>query len=158
MNHLMSNPRLLTAWCWREQGFPAFSPSTALPGGAKGLHEELLLGFDVGQDCAHSVLSMAIERKPAEDEVASVWSVVLQARLHKSSLHAAVCCHGLSKMHVRTACSWGLICFMGYYNDMCNFLQLYVKMCHGPLKFACADCSLPCRTVPLYGQLHDTYC
>lgn len=91
LSRLMSNPRLLTARCWREQGFPAFSPSTPLPSGANGLHQELLLGFDVGQDSAHSVLSMAVNRRPAEDGMAAVWSILLQARLGKRLLHAAVC-------------------------------------------------------------------
>lgn len=87
----MADPRLLTAWCWREQGFPALSPSTPVPSGASELHEELLLGFDVSQHSAHSVLSMAIDRKPAEDGAAAVWSTDLQARLHTSCDNVMEC-------------------------------------------------------------------
>ena len=127
LSHLMSNPRLLTAWCWREQGFPAFSPSTPLPSDSNGLHEELLLGFDVGQDCAHRVLSMAVKRKPAEDGVASVWDIVLQARLGKE-FTACSCVvpwatefHGLLNMHVRTFCSCASHCTMGHEKPIHDF-------------------------------------
>ena len=79
----MSNPRLLTSWCWRENGFPALPPSALLSIGPNELQQELLLGFDVSQDCEHSVLGMTVERKQAEDGTASVWSVDLQASRHQ---------------------------------------------------------------------------
>ena len=78
LNHLMSSPRLLTSWCWREKGVPAFSPSAPSSSGANGLHQELLLGFDVSPGCEHSVLSMTVERKQAADGSASTWSIDLQ--------------------------------------------------------------------------------
>ena len=79
LHRLMSNHRLMTSWCWREKGLPAFSPSAPPSNGANGLHQELLLGFDVSLGCEHSVLSMTVERKQAADGVASTWSTDLQA-------------------------------------------------------------------------------
>ena len=79
MSHLLSNPRLLTSWCWREKGFPAFSPSAPPSNGTSDLHQELLMSFDVSPGCEHSVLSMTVERKQAADGVASTWSTDLQA-------------------------------------------------------------------------------
>ena len=79
LHRLMSNPRLLTSWCWRKKGFSAFSPSAPPSNGANGLPQELLLGFDVSPGCEHSVLSMTVERTQAADRVASTWATDLQA-------------------------------------------------------------------------------
>ena len=90
LDHLSMFPRLLTSWCWREQGFPAFCPSAPPGNGANGLLQEMLLGFDVGYQPGavrdHSVLSMIVERRQAADGVGSTWSVTLQASPHPSQV------------------------------------------------------------------------
>lgn len=78
--HVMSNPRLLTSWCWRER-FPAFSPTAPADAESLGLRQELLLGFDVSDNCEHSVLSMRVEKEREADASGSQWSVSLQASL-----------------------------------------------------------------------------
>lgn len=83
IEQLMASPRLLSSWCWRQKGFPAFSASVPATDASKDLHKELLLGFDVTDNHKHSVLSMVVKRQQEGGEQASVWSVDLQVHQQK---------------------------------------------------------------------------
>ena len=75
----MAAPRLVTAWCWRQTGFPTFSASPEASQDADDeVHQELLLGFDVAEGCEHSMLSMTVHKQLAEPGPACVWSAALQ--------------------------------------------------------------------------------